>query len=154
MAQAPTTLVLADLIDGDDSSAVPEPPAEDGGIADTQPDSTAVEIGTAVDVDGAASSTGKGVSEEIPGDGGHEWGAEVSLEETAWAHSSEAALEGAESLPETLHRVIHDVTVRFEGPIKNEHSGHVEHSMIAASNDCLGGFANHLPRPSSESVQA
>ena len=60
------------------------------------------------------------VLEDIPGDDGYEWGAEE------WP-------------PETLHRAIHDVTVRFENPIRNKHSGHDENSMLSASTGALFG---------------
>ena len=127
IARAPTMLVLADLIDEDESPAVPEPPVEDGGNADTQADSTTVEIGTAVDAeaidgDGATAPADEGALEEIPGD---EWPPDERPSEE-WP-------------TETLHRVIHDVTVRFENPIRNKHSGYVEHSMLSAPTGAFFG---------------
>jgi hypothetical protein len=136
-------LVLADLIDEEESPAVPEPPVEDEGNANTQDDSTTVEIGTAVDAeaidgDGATAPADEGALEEIPGDEwppipGDEWppvpGGEWPPEE--WP---------SEVWPtETLHRVIHDVTVRFENPIRNKHSGFVEHSMLSAPTGAFFG---------------
>lgn len=86
-ARAPTTLVLADLIedkneDNSPAAAGPKPLApEDSSTADARLYSTATENDATVAGDKTAASPGEEAPEQIPGDGGQEWAAEVALEQ-------------------------------------------------------------------------